>query len=278
MTPQVYDFVDYREFLSEWFRAKKAMDSKVSYRYLAKQLSLRSPNHFHLVVHKKRHLSKTTVKALHRFLKLKPKERYYFDILFEAATTRSAQQREQLESRIRSLQQSLTQSETPAEQYQVLSNLAAWMIKIGAYQFNGKTTAQLLTHAKTSCKFPITDGDVKAALKTLEQSGFASQDGDVWQFDLANIRTGWDLDHQQIKQFHTNNLRLAQQSVAWPVQQRYFSNVTFAANEELIEFAKAQIRDLCLRILERSNTHVQSETSCKEVVSLQFAMFPFFHF
>lgn len=49
-------------------------------------------------------------------------------------------------------------------------------------------------------------------------------------------------------------------------------------NQEVYDVAKKEIRDLCLRLLTLSNSSIVTSDDCKQVVSLQFAMFPFFKF
>ena len=129
-----------------------------------------------------------------------------------------------------------------------------------------------------SCHFNIDATDVQSALDLLEKINAVRRDDHIYVFDLDNLKTEWDFDDKKIKQFHYNNLMLAMQSIPWPINKRFFSNVTIACNAELIETAKNEIRDLCLKLLSLSNNQITSPTDCHQVVSLQFAMFPYFVF
>lgn len=73
-------------------------------------------------------------------------------------------------------------------------------------------------------------------------------------------------------------MMLALQTIPWPIDKRFFSNVTIPANATILEVAKKEIRDLCIKLLQLSNSQINDAAGCKQVVALQFAMFPYFTF
>lgn len=276
--PQIHNYRDYRDYLSDWFKAGKAHNDRLSFRYIARHLGLNSPNHFHLVITKKRHLSKPTLDRLQKLLHLRPREKAYLDLLFALATEKKIDHRSEIEAKITRLHAELLESDVSYEQYALLANSLAWYLKMGALRFSGQTLAAIHQMVRTSCPFRVEESDVTAALELLEKIGATRRENDVYVFDLDNLKTEWDFDDKKIKQFHYNNLMLAMQTIPWPINRRFFSNVTIPANAALVEAAKKEIRDLCLKLLNLSNREINGPSECQQVLSLQFAMFPYFDF
>lgn len=276
--PKVQNYRDYRDFLSDWFKAGKATNKRMSFRYVARHLELKSPNHFHLVITKKRHFSKRTLERMQIFLHLRPKERAYLDLLFALSQAESAQKRDEIEAKVTRLGAELGDAGVSYQQYALLANSLAWYLKIGALRFTGKTGDEIARLVAASCPFAIECRDVGAALDLLVKNGAARLADGTYTFDFDNLKTEWDFEGQKIKQFHHNNLLLAAQAIPWPINKRFLSNVTIPCNAELFETAKKEIRDLCLKLLNLSNQLIATAEDCQKVVSLQFAMFPYFVF
>lgn len=277
-TLHVHNYRDYRDFLGDWFRAAKTWNRQVSFRYVARRLGLKSPNHFHLVITKQRHLSAGTYSKMHKLLKLKPKERTYLDLLHGRAMEKSEARRQDLDDKLARLNAELLASDVSTASDALLSSTLAWYMKGGALRFNGKTEAELFAAVRQSCPFPVEEADVSAALEALQRAKAVTRQGETFLFEVSDDKTEWDFDDQKIKQFHYNNLKLAMQAIPWPIDQRFFSNVTIPCDREIYEVAKKEIRDLCLKLLNISNSRITAPADCTDVVSLQFAMFPYFRF
>jgi uncharacterized protein (TIGR02147 family) len=273
-----FEYSDYRDFLYDWFWATKGVNKKLSFRFISMQLGLSSPNHFHLVVHKKRHLSQATFQKILRLVKPSTRERQFLKLLFSRDLEADPGKRAQLDEELELLRNQNGTRDLKDAQYQVVSNALAWYIKTGAIFFDRMTAAEIEKTIEKASNFPLRPGQVQYALDTLKASGFATLDGDFFVFDLDNVSTKWDLDRREIKSHHANNLRLALQSVTWPIDKRFFSSVTIPADGETYQELVQDIRNLCLKILDRSNKTINSKESCTSVVTLQFALFPFFEF
>jgi hypothetical protein len=160
----------------------------------------------------------------------------------------------------------------------MLSNSLAWFMRMGALRFTGKTLEEITRLVIESCPFRLTLTEILSALEILVKIGDVKLVDQRYWFELDNLKTGWDMDDKAVKQFHQSNLILATQTVGWPVKNRFLSNVTIPCNSELMDSAKQEIRELCLRLLERSNSIIHDPKDCQQVVSVQFAMFPYFDF
>ena len=277
----IEDYDDYRDVVRDWYLAEKAASRAMSYRYLARRLGLSAPNHLHLVASKKRHLSRAVFVKLRPMLKLKPRERAFFELLFDGATGRDPGAKAAIDGKLARLRASRSDADGVADDYALLSNSIAWFLVMGAPLFDRLSRAEVIAKACASCRFPIAPADVEAALDFLLKQGKLTEKAGQLTFPTEHYRTGWDLDRDEIKGFHRANLRLGLQAVALPANERFLSNVTFAADAELIDMTKREIRDLCMKILEASDrlassTNDAANDRVTSVTSLQFAMVPFF--
>jgi len=277
-SPNIHNYLDYRDYLADWFKSSKAANSRMSFRFMSRNLGLKSPNHFQLVITKKRHFSKKLFAQMQKLLRLRPKEKHYLDLLFLLGTENDPKQHKEILAKVHRLSTELIESDVSQEQYAMLSNSLAWYLKMGALSFTNKTEAQIFEIVTNACPFPINEQNLSDALKVLEQISAVTKKEDLYVFDLGNVKTDWDFDDKKIKQFHYNNLKLAMQTIPWPIKDRFLSNVTIPCNEEILEVAKKEIRDLCIKLLNLSNIQITEAKDQKELISLQFAMFPYFKF
>lgn len=79
--PSIFDYVDYRRFLDDSYRSRKAVDAKFSQRFIAHQVKAGSAGWFSDIVKGRTNLSGNHMLALSRLLKLTPPEAEYFETL-----------------------------------------------------------------------------------------------------------------------------------------------------------------------------------------------------
>lgn len=89
-TVSVYDYLDFRVYLADFYAANKTAHRGFSYRSFSRRAGLNSPNHLKLVTEGARRLTDDMVPKFARALKLDPSETSYFGILValnQATTT-----------------------------------------------------------------------------------------------------------------------------------------------------------------------------------------------
>lgn len=84
----IYDYSDFRQYLSDFYAAKKAVNPSYSHRVFAKQAGLSSPSHLLMIIKGERNLSIKTIEKFADGMRLTPKEKKYFElmVLFNQAT------------------------------------------------------------------------------------------------------------------------------------------------------------------------------------------------
>lgn len=77
----IFDYSDYRKFLSDYYIQKKNNNSTYSHRVFARQAGLSSPSHLLMIIKGERNLSQKTIPKFAEGLKLTIKEKKYFELL-----------------------------------------------------------------------------------------------------------------------------------------------------------------------------------------------------
>lgn len=90
----IFEFIDYRKFLAEYYREKKETSSYFSYRYFSQKISINSPSFLKHVIDGKRNLTPKMVERFSKALAFSPREARYFRnlVLFNQAKTSGEKQ------------------------------------------------------------------------------------------------------------------------------------------------------------------------------------------
>jgi uncharacterized protein (TIGR02147 family) len=78
MHTNLFDYLDYRQFLQDWLQQKKAESSVWSHRMVAEKVGLKSGGHISLILNGKANLKEAALEAFIRLLKLTESEKNYF--------------------------------------------------------------------------------------------------------------------------------------------------------------------------------------------------------
>jgi len=79
--PDIFGYLNYREYLRSWFTWKKSINPRFSYRLFARLSGQRSPSLLLHIIEGKRNLTPPLVDSYKKALKLSPDERVFFDAL-----------------------------------------------------------------------------------------------------------------------------------------------------------------------------------------------------
>lgn len=89
MEPSIFEYIDYRKFLADYYNNKKKTSKYFSYRYFSNKIGLNSPSFLKQVIDGKRNLTPHMIERFCNALNLKQKEARYFRslVLFNQAKT-----------------------------------------------------------------------------------------------------------------------------------------------------------------------------------------------
>ena len=76
--PQPYEYLNYREYLRDWYAAKKMANPRFSHRGFVRRTGQRSPSLLKDVIERRRNLTPSTAEAFCYALRLNPAESIFF--------------------------------------------------------------------------------------------------------------------------------------------------------------------------------------------------------
>jgi uncharacterized protein (TIGR02147 family) len=79
--PDIYGYLDYRQFLRDWFQWKKKSNSRYSHRLFARKAGQRSPSLLLAVIEGRRNLTPTTTQAFGKAMSLGVRRHGFFELL-----------------------------------------------------------------------------------------------------------------------------------------------------------------------------------------------------
>lgn len=269
----VYDYLDYRSFLTDFFRLKKSTSRQFSHRHFALRAGIRSSGYFSEVAAGKRNLTKGKLPGFARALDLDDRERIFFErlVAFNDAKSNPAKQLlyEQVLKALPSQAQQvrLSQMEYFSRWYYVAVREA---LSVLAVSDDYEALAAAL-HP------PITPAQAKAALKLLEELGLVEKGAEgFWRARHASLLGKREAASAVlVRAFQGEMLARAREALeSVPPVHRDISTVTMSVSAQGMGRLKDAIEDFRKRVRDI----VRSDNGEDRVVQLNIQVFPLTRF
>jgi uncharacterized protein (TIGR02147 family) len=265
--PEIFQYHDYRIFLRDWLAFKKAGQSRLSLRTLAKQAGLAS-GYLPMVLSGKRPLSGAALAKLQPFLGLTASERSFFDNLLVLGTSDSHEARVDALDRMKQFGQFQKLNRQDTDVYEYLTHWYYVAIREMATMPGFKADPEWI---QQQLKFSVPLAEVKAALAFLFERGYIEKlaDGSIRPPEKALDCSG-GVYRVALAKFHREALALAATSIEkTPSAERNIQGYTLALDakgfekaNEIVEEALKKIRALAL------------EKNGDSVYHMEVALFP----
>lgn len=240
--PDLFSYLDYREFLKAAFEELKRTRPHFSHRLFAKTAGFASSNYAMLVMQGKRNLSGDGIIKVARALKLKKPEAEFFENLVRFNQAATDAEKGFYYERIASNRRYAAARPLEREQYEYYSK---WYIPVIREMVQLKDfrddPAWIAAHVKPA----ITSREAEAALKLLIELGLLIRDdrGRLAQQD-AHIAGGDEVSSIAMTNFQREMIERAAASIeATPPAEREIGSVTFAVSKKKLTEAKRMIRE-----------------------------------
>jgi uncharacterized protein (TIGR02147 family) len=263
----VFDYLDYRSFLLDFYESQKRENSFFSYRYFSKKVGL-DAGYILKILQGKLHLPEKYMDAVCTLCKFSEKERIFFKALVNFNRAKSESQIRICMEKLLSLNCSGKQ-QIDKYQYEYYQKwyYAAIRSLIGIFNFVGdyESLSRMLTPQ-------ITPGEVKKAIMLLEKLCLIWKDeSGVFKLSDKFITTGESWRSLAIKEFQRETIRLAAESLdKHKKENRNISTVTIAINKKELEEINTRITEFRNSILQLAES--SSDPDC--VFQLNIQLFP----
>jgi uncharacterized protein (TIGR02147 family) len=248
----VFDYTDYRKYLTDYYRFEKKKNPAFSYRYFAKRAGFSSSGFYKELIDGKRSLSRSLILKFSEALKLSKKEAEYFEnmVYFNEATT--------VEERILYFKKMMSSYESKAyrllsEQYEYFSRwyyvIIRELLAIIRFKDDYKTLARMVDP-------PIREDQAKKAIKLLEKLKLIEKDAEGYYVrTVPVITTGSQTDDHNVNVLNIINFQKVMLGLAGEAYDRHpfkkmdMSTLSLSVSEQTFLAMKEEITNFRQKLL-----------------------------
>lgn len=266
--PEVFAFLDHREFLREWFEAKRKLSKAFSYRTFARKAGFASHAFLSEVIQGRRNLSEDSAEKCLGALGLAGDASKYFLILVRYGQETHTEKRSDLLSDLLRLQATRSIEHVTDRQAEYFTHWIHMAIREVAVFSGLESPADMASLLRP----PAKPEEVKASLEMLERLDLLRrkpQGG--WEYSFPRLTPG-NIEPLVIRNLKRQMLHLAQDRLSDPESpDTHIAAVTLSVSRKRL----SRIRE----ILDRTRRELLAETAtdddrADQVVQINFQLFP----
>lgn len=269
MKRDIYQYLDYREFLKDFQIAKQSHNPAFSIRAFLKRAAVSSPSLFKQIVTGERNLTEQTLAGFLAAMHLPPQEADYFRALVHFNQARTSEEKQLQYERLRELGSHAKVRIVGEDSYAFYQHWYTPVIReLVCMQPFGDDFASLAKRLRPT----ISASEAKAAVRTLVQLGFvtAKPDGSYVQKDPL-LHTGFEVHSLAVRGFNRQMVQLAGEALdRIPVQERNVTGVTMSVSPRTYGLITEEIRAFQDKILRL----VESDPEADRVCQMNIMLFP----
>lgn len=203
--PEVAKYSDFRLFLGDFYKYKKAHRSGFSFRKFAELAGMKSPNYLQLVINGKRNLSLDSARAVTKALKLSKIESQYFLSLVQRSLAQNDEEREKAHLEYLETLGSLLKKQIAKDQDVVLEKWHHLVLReVLTYLGTKATYSDIVDHLRNF----LSPEDVEESVELLLRAGFLEVKKGAYVQREPVIETGDGFGELRILRAHREILNL----------------------------------------------------------------------
>lgn len=265
----IFEYLDYRQFLRDFYAAAKAKSRAFSHRAFSRRAGLSSSNYLNLVMKGERDLSSEMAPRFAKACGLTKREADFFCDLVAYGQAKTTEEKQRWHERLARFRKFRDAHRLVGEQTAYHAN---WympaireLVSLSGFREDPRWIAE-------SLEPPILERQAAEALETLQRLGLLVRDarGTLRQAQ-ALVTTGSGPLGHQIFVYHHGMMDLAKRALDHlPRDERDISSVTLCVSQATLPLLKERIRELRQELLQLAAL----ESAPERVVQLNFQMFP----
>ncbi len=261
--PEIFRYLDYREYLKDTLRFLAETDRKYSQRWLAQKAGWKSPQLFSMILKGQRKLSIEHAQLLSFGLKLTPKEEEYLLILVELETAAQSEKQLEILDRIRFQFQNGFFKELPAGG---MDYLKKWIYP-ATREFCSLKNFDF-TPAHIAKALDVSEDEAADAMQTLTTLKLIRNEKNRYVQSEPSLRATDYISPLVMAQYHMQILEKAFQAIRLKRDFRHFESLVIAISMKDME----TFRDKIKQFIREMDMIAESSTKRDDVfqLSLQF--------
>jgi uncharacterized protein (TIGR02147 family) len=269
MKLNIYTYLDYRHFLTDLFNELKSEDLSFSFRTFAKLAGSTSPNFLQLIQARKLNIQTAGIHALSQSLKLKRKERSYFESMVEFDHAKTHEEKDRY-FRQMLLAKEYKQIQTlDKSQYELFSHWYIPVIRelIVSPHFSGdpdQIGEQIIP--------PVSPAKVKKGIAVLSSLGLIRrEENGTWVHTDRVVSTPSEVLSVAVATYHKNILGLAREAIErFPPEERDIRSVTFGVSAEGYAEVKKRLETFWKELL----VYAETQKNVDRIFQVNMQLFP----
>ena len=253
ISQNIYLYLDYRKYLSDYYRAAKKTDKTFTYRSFSEKSGVKAPNFLQWLIEGKRNLAVTTIPRVAAALNLSADEAKYFQVLVLFCQAKTLDEKNHLLSRLRMLRRPINAAlldEKKIDHYSAWYNEAIREL-LRYYRFNPSEKYAFRRLGKQLCP-AVSEKQARQAVRQMLDLGLLKKetDGTITQADQF-ISTGDEVNSFMVRQFHQSMIRLAGEAQdRFSKERRDVSGLTMSISDNCFSVIKQEIQVFRKRIMD----------------------------
>ncbi len=242
--PTIYDFTDYRAFLSSYLEHKKSTLSYFSLRTWCQRLGLKSPSTLNMILKGTRNPGEEVIHKFKQYFNFNSEQKEYFEGLVRLSKCNGHEERRiEILEKLRELH---PKKNISIMDFETFSTISKWYFLAIREMIDLRDFKESPTWIASKLKNKITSKEVKDALDIMKKLNILTIDksGKLVQ-TKKQIGTEADVSQEAIKRFHEQMLMLAQSSIREvSVEERDISGTTFNIDPKDLPLLKNELRKI----------------------------------
>ncbi|MFP4416775.1 MAG: TIGR02147 family protein [Fibrobacterota bacterium] len=244
MHNQIFNYLDYREFLRDFVEEKRKTNPSISFRSIAYRLGC-DAGFFNRILRGKRNLSAELTLKLSKILKLSSQEQRFFELLVNFSQARKQAEKDHFFEQMHQFR-TMKIKELSVQQYAVCSHWYYVVLRELLHVVKGTHQEEFSSERLAMTLEPkIKVGEVRDALDTLQRLGIVERTGkDAYTLADRFITSGKEIPQVIVNRILIEFMELAREAIdRIPRSRRSMSMLTFSTSEQAWERIQAKIAD-----------------------------------
>lgn len=267
--PNVYEYLDFRRYLGDWFASKKQRNPKFSYRMFARMAGQKSPSLLHHVVRGDRNLTAATTEAFVRAMKLSVPDAAFFGLLVQLGQATTDTERNDAWERIAATRRFREARLVEGAGFAYLSHWYYPAIRELAHRDDFRADPAWIA---STLRPRITAAKATRALRELMAMRLlVEHEGRVRPAE-ASVVTPHEVAGLAVHNYHAGMLARAREAIdAFDPEERHFGGLTVAVPADLVPRLKEELVAFQERVL---NLCDSASGASDQVYQVNLHLFP----
>lgn len=261
--PSIYTYLEYRNWVEDWFLYQKEQKKQYSFRMIARMCNQQSPSFLRDVIHGRRNLTPELIERLSTLMKLDDDEKLFFSDLFLLEHEKNEEQKQIIFERITSIQRLRNARRIEGDGFRYLSNWYCPAIRELSLRSDFRPEPQWIVD--TLCP-SITLAQAAEALQILQDLEMLIIHDDMsCETKDVSIVTANQVQGIAVHRYHSQMLSLAQESLTrFTEEERHVMGVTVCIPQSLMPKLKEEINGMAARLLDMcDNEQKNPDMACQ---------------